>query len=97
MVMEFKTLAALVLTGPLSVLLGFPLSARDCNQNQSGSRPPCRKAADLNDDGALNVLDAMLVLQHLFRGLNDISAPFAACGPDPTRDRLDCGSFAACR
>ena len=64
---------------------------------QSGSRPPCRKSADLNDDGALNVLDAMLVFQHLFRGLNDIPAPFASCGPDPTADRLDCMSFAACR
>ena len=55
----------------------------------------CRKAADTNDDGKLNIIDPLALLLHVFRG-RVIPPPFAACGLDPTADSLDCESCGPC-
>ena len=51
---------------------------------------------DTNDDGEVNIADAISVLSHLFAGAGDLPAPFAECGVDPTDDGLDCSEHGAC-
>ena len=53
--------------------------------------PPCRKSADTNDDGVLNVSDAVGVLIHLFASNRPLPGP-TDCGVDPTADALGCES-----
>lgn len=58
---------------------------------------PCRKAADANDDGKVNVSDAVSILLVQFGAGQDIlPEPFTACGTDATEDGLDCEVFTAC-
>lgn len=60
---------------------------------------PCRDAADANDDGAVDISDAVFSLSRLFLGDAPPPPPFPECGPDPTRDALDCATepdLAAC-
>jgi len=62
-----------------------------------GGRPlPCRDAADANDDGEIDIADAISTLNHLFANSGRIPAPFRCCGIDPTIDDLDCASFPPC-
>ncbi len=63
-----------------------------------GPAPPCEDAADFNDDGVVEITDAILVLTFLFRGV-DLSAPPGPfdCGPDPTGDALDDCRDETCR
>jgi hypothetical protein len=56
----------------------------------------CQKAADTNDDGLLNLTDAIRVVLYLFEG-KTVPAPFLLCGSDPTRDNLSCGAFITCQ
>ena len=49
----------------------------------------CADAADANDDGRVNVTDAVTILRHLFMGASPPS-PFPAAGTDPTPDALRC-------
>ncbi|MBN1444206.1 MAG: hypothetical protein JXA90_15955 [Planctomycetes bacterium] len=56
----------------------------------AGREPPCIKACDTNDDAAFNLTDSIVVLQYLFLGGPPPSAPFPACGEDPTPDALTC-------
>ena len=60
--------------------------------------PLCADAADTDDSGALDISDGLAIFNHLF---TDGAAPPMpgpwVCGPDPTRDELGCGEFAACR
>jgi hypothetical protein len=58
--------------------------------------PPCLESADANDDGTLNVSDPVSLLDFLFRGGVPLPEPFAACGTDPSPDRLGCESFPPC-
>ncbi len=51
--------------------------------------PACEAAADVNDDGALDISDPIRLLFHLFTSTGPILAPFPACGPDPTPDSLE--------
>ena len=51
---------------------------------------PCEDAADANDDGALNVADAVYGLTYLFSGGGPPPAPFPEPGVDPTADALGC-------
>ncbi|MBT6541498.1 MAG: hypothetical protein HOM39_08035, partial [Planctomycetes bacterium] len=57
---------------------------------------PCDNAADSNDDGTLNIADAIALLSYLFSGASAPPAPFPDCGIDPTVDALECDAFAAC-
>lgn len=61
-----------------------------------GAPPECRRAADADDDGRLNITDPIRILLHLFRGSGALPRPFDACGLDRSSDDLDCGTFAAC-
>jgi hypothetical protein len=62
----------------------------------SGSAPPCLDAADTNDDGAVDIGDAIAVLSHLFAGAGPLPDPFGECGVDPTVDELGCASYELC-
>ncbi|HEX9284235.1 MAG TPA: SUMF1/EgtB/PvdO family nonheme iron enzyme, partial [Nitrospirales bacterium] len=56
---------------------------------------PCDDAADANDDGQVNIGDAISVLFYLFDG-DQPPQPFPECGEDPTEDSLNCDSFWIC-
>ena len=64
----------------------------------AGEPPPpeCEDAADANDDGAIDIADAIAVLSHLFAGAGPLPEPFGECGVDPTVDNLDCTSYEPC-
>lgn len=53
--------------------------------------PICKDACDTNDDGRLNMTDAIYVFNFLFLGGPAPPAPFPECGTDPTPDDLSCG------
>jgi hypothetical protein len=62
-----------------------------------GADLDCRDAADVNDDGFLNVSDAIHILTYLFLRGEAPAAPFSGCGVDPTQeDSLGCGSSLLC-
>ena len=51
----------------------------------------CADSADLNDSGAIELTDAILVFQYLFRDGLQPAEPFEECGVDPTaNDELGC-------
>ncbi|MFP6739310.1 MAG: dockerin type I repeat-containing protein, partial [Planctomycetota bacterium] len=53
--------------------------------------PPCLDAADLNDDGYVNVTDSTQLLNYIHTPGSPVpSAPFPEAGRDPTADALDC-------
>ena len=55
--------------------------------------PPCLDAADLNDDGYVNVTDSTQLLNYIHTpGSLAPSAPFPEAGRDPTTDSLDCAN-----
>ena len=58
--------------------------------------PPCMKAADANDTGAVDLTDAVVVVASLFSGGPAPATPFPQCGADWTIDELTCESFAGC-
>jgi len=55
----------------------------------------CLDATDVNDDGEVNVCDAVFLLVHLYP-VPLIPPPFPSCGRDPTLDNIGCGSFPPC-
>ncbi|MCA8962980.1 MAG: hypothetical protein KDC38_20800, partial [Planctomycetes bacterium] len=56
-----------------------------------GVAPSCVDAADSNDDGAVDVADAIHLLGYLFSGTAAPPAPGATtCGVDPSADALGC-------
>lgn len=60
-----------------------------------GDPPACRDAADVNDDGVIDLADPISVLGGLFvpaSVLPPLPGPYE-CGVDPTPDGLDCGSI----
>ncbi len=63
---------------------------------QQPERLDCEDAADANDDGAVNLTDALSILFYLYEGGPLISEPVLACGKDPTADDLGCESFWVC-
>ena len=63
---------------------------------ERGIAPGCEKAADANDDGKLNITDAVRILLYLFAGGVPLPEPLSRCGRDPTEDRLGCEAFAPC-
>jgi hypothetical protein len=56
----------------------------------------CLDAADTNDDGAPNIVDAVVLLEHLFVTGAPMPAPSVLCGEDPTADSLDCAVPPVC-
>ena len=57
-----------------------------------GPAPPfdCEDAADVNDDGAIDIADPVVILNWLFSSGPDPVAPFPNCGVDPTSDGFAC-------
>jgi len=55
-----------------------------------GERVLCEDAADVNDDGHLGLIDPVILISAIFHRSGVIPEPFAALGPDPTADTLDC-------
>ena len=49
-----------------------------------------------NDDGLVDISDAIYLLTSLFSMGPDPEPPFPGCGGDPTGDGLDCASFPLC-
>ncbi len=59
--------------------------------------PPCQKAADVNDDGRVDVTDAIHLLMYRFLRIGaEPAAPFPLCGIDSTPDDLSCEEPLAC-
>jgi hypothetical protein len=56
----------------------------------------CAKAADNDDNGRLEISDAVRHLNFKFSGGPQPPAPYNACGPDPTPDRLTCERGPGC-
>ena len=67
-------------------------------QNIVGNLPKrfqCDDILDANDDGALNVTDAIPVLNYIFQRNPlgpPLAAPFKTCATDPTADTLSCAA-----
>ncbi len=57
-----------------------------------GELPSCRDRADGNDDGAVDISDAIFIIRSLQVGDVRIPPPFPGPGSDPTADALACGS-----
>ena len=56
----------------------------------------CRDAADTNDDGRNNIVDALGIVRLLFSAGGPLPTPFPACGTDPTADSLTCERSSTC-
>ena len=55
-------------------------------------------AADADDNGAINLTDAVYTLNFLFLGGTEIPEPAGAeCGVDPTEDELGCANPPNCQ
>jgi hypothetical protein len=52
--------------------------------------PDCLDAGDANDDGLLDISDAVFLLRALFQGESQPPQPYPAPGPDATPDPLGC-------
>ena len=50
----------------------------------------CRDAADVNDDGLLQIDDVLAILEYVFLGGQAPQPPFPKAGRDPSEDDLDC-------
>ena len=53
--------------------------------------------ADANDDGKIDIADAVKNLAYLFAFAGPLEPPFGECGVDLTIDALGCGSFSPCQ
>ena len=62
--------------------------------NGTGTKPLCLDAADANDDGVLDVADAVLILGQSGDGPPSLPPPGThECGVDPTPDKLSCDGY----
>ncbi|MGE3965702.1 MAG: dockerin type I repeat-containing protein, partial [Planctomycetota bacterium] len=60
----------------------------------TAAAPGCQRACDANDDGALDIADAIAVLDSLFGQAGPLPAP--ECGTDDTPGTLTCAQPGAC-
>ena len=62
-----------------------------------GAEPPCKEAANAEDDDKLDITDAIAILGHLFLGKGPLAQPFDHCGVDPANQggNLGCASYPA--
>jgi len=60
--------------------------------------PPldCADAADTDDNGRVELTDAVALLDFFFRASAPPPAPGTSCGEDPTEDPLDCAGYPGC-
>ena len=65
--------------------------------SSEGAALSCLDAADANDDGKVDLSDALMVLLHLFKMKGPLPPPFEDCGIDPSSDALGCAAFEPCR
>ena len=56
----------------------------------------CLDAADADDNGRLEITDAIGVLGFLFLGTFPPAAPLEECGGDPSADQISCEAYEAC-
>jgi len=56
----------------------------------SGGEPPCEDALDTDDNGTIEITDAIYGLNALFTGGAPPPQPFPGCAGDPTDDTLGC-------
>ena len=56
----------------------------------------CLDAADANDDGRIDLSDAIYILSYLFVAGPEPAAPYPECGLDPTEDALGCARQSRC-
>jgi hypothetical protein len=63
---------------------------------QGGPAPPCLDSADVNDDGELDLSDAVYLVGFPFAGGSPPPAPHPECGADLPDDDLTCGKPAGC-
>jgi hypothetical protein len=56
----------------------------------------CLDASDVDDDGEITISDAIYNLAAQFGDGPEPSAPFPACGPDPTEDEIICACHTHC-
>ena len=61
-----------------------------------GAFPSCTDAVDANDDGVMDIADAIATLQYLFVQGPPPPPPGTSCGQDPTDDGLVCIGPTAC-
>jgi len=54
---------------------------------------PCFDAADTDDDGSIQIIDWIRLLDTVFSGSEHISEPFPEVGPDPTEDHVPCERY----
>lgn len=59
-----------------------------------GKEPACLDVCDINDEGKVDIADAIALLGYLFASRPAPSAPFEACGGDPTPDDVPCAASA---
>ena len=57
---------------------------------------PCEKAADVDDNGELEMVDALFVLNAMFLRGPEPKAPFPGCGIDPSEDSITCDRYGPC-
>ncbi len=61
-----------------------------CLVDDPGACPVCQDAADVNDDGTIDIADPIYLLMFLFKGGTPPPEPFPEAGLDPTEDQLSC-------
>ena len=54
----------------------------------------CLRAGDTDDNGRLDISDAIALLRYLFMADPAPAAPFPDCGRDPAADELGCRASA---
>lgn len=60
------------------------------------SATTCLDTMDSDDNAAIEITDAILLLTHLFLGGRPPAAPYPGCGTDPTADSLPCDEYPFC-
>ncbi len=101
-----------LLTLPAPGVCEVPFKRCDCNQDgicdiadgiqifrflfQGLANPPCFDPCDNDDNGQVNIADAVYAIFYIFTDGPLPMPPFAECAIDPTLDELDCLSFSPC-
>jgi hypothetical protein len=58
--------------------------------------PPCLDACDANDDGRVDLADAVFILRYLFKFERQPRVPYPDPGLDPSYDKLSCDGGTTC-